>query len=597
LNNFSKLGLSDSVVEVLNQMGFENPTPVQEQAIPMLIENNPTDFIGLAQTGTGKTAAFGLPLIELIDESNKATQALIMAPTRELGQQTAAQLKEFTKNNKRINVEVVYGGANIVNQIKALKKTTQIVVATPGRLLDLIKRKAVSLANVKYVVLDEADEMLNMGFKEDIDEILSHTLEDRVTWLFSATMPKEIRRIIKKYMDTPLEVAINTEQKSNTDITHQYVVTKSANKVPALRRFMDIQPDMRAIMFCRTKRETQQIADDLGNMGYGVEALHGDLSQAQRDAVMKRFKTRSMQMLVATDVAARGIDVNDLTHVMHHQLPDQLESYTHRSGRTGRAGKKGISLAFINPREGRRITELEKRIKISFEKIEVPSLEELKSSRINNWANLILNTDVDEQANDVLYHLHGKFAHLSENELLKRLITTQLDHLIIQDGNQGDLNELQGGNRRDSDRGDRRDRGDRKDRGERRSSGSDKNGVNRYFINIGTIDGMTIPDFVHYISDTAGIKRNDVGDISMQKTSTFFDVQADANNGFEEKFKGLEIEGRSIRVNRDDEGPKRSSRDVGGGYKKSRNRAARRGGGSGNAPKHDYRNARGGRRR
>ena len=594
MNNFSKLGLSDNVVEVLGQMGFENPTPVQEQAIPMLLENNPTDFIGLAQTGTGKTAAFGLPLIELIDEDNRATQALIMAPTRELGQQTAAQLKEFTKNNKKINVEVVYGGAAIVNQIKALKKPTQIVVATPGRLLDLIKRKAISLTNVKYVVLDEADEMLNMGFKEDIDDILSHTLDDRVTWLFSATMPKEIRRIIKKYMDAPLEVAINSEQKSNTDITHQYVITKGGNKVPALRRFMDIQPEMRAILFCRTKRETQQIADNLGNLGYGVEALHGDLSQAQRDAVMKRFKTRAMQLLVATDVAARGIDVNDLTHVMHHQLPDQLESYTHRSGRTGRAGKKGISLAFINPREGRRITELEKRIKVTFEKIEVPSLEELKSSRINNWANLILNTEVDEQANDILYHLHGKFAHLSENDLLKRLITTQLDHLIIQDGNGGDLNELQGGNRRsDSDKGDRGDRRDRKDRGDRRES-SGGSGKNRYFINIGTIDGMTIPDFVHYISDTAGIKRNDVGDISMQKTSTFFDVESGSNNGFEDKFKGLEIEGRSIRVNRDDEGPKRS-RDSGGGYKPQRNRSDRRGGGSGSgAPKRDYRGSRGG---
>jgi len=601
LNNFSKLGLSAGVVEVLDQMGFENPTPVQQQAIPMLLENNPTDFIGLAQTGTGKTAAFGLPLIELIDVDNRATQALIMAPTRELGQQTAAQLKEFAKNNKKLNVEVVYGGANISNQIKALKKPTQIIVATPGRLLDLIKRKAVSLTNVKYVVLDEADEMLNMGFKEDIDNILSHTLEDRVTWLFSATMPKEIRRIIKKYMDTPLEVAINAEQKSNTDITHQYVVTKGSNKVPALRRFMDLQPEMRAILFCRTKRETQQIADDLGNLGYGVEALHGDLSQAQRDAVMKRFKTRAMQMLVATDVAARGIDVNDLTHVMQHQLPDQLESYTHRSGRTGRAGKKGISLAFINPREGRRITELEKHIKVTFQKVEVPSFEELKASRINNWANLILNTEVDEQANEILYSLHGKFAHLSENDLLKRLITTQLDNLLIQSGNEGDLNELQGGGRnRDSDNGNRRDR---RDRGDRRESNVGGGGNNRYFINIGTIDGMTIPDFVHYVSDTAGIKRSDVGDISMQKTSTFFDVESDAAKGFEEKFSGLEIEGRSIRVNRDDEGPKRSSRGGNGGgssYKGGgRNRSGR---GDGRDPKRDFRgsrggNSRGGRRR
>ena len=540
------------MVEVLTHMGFEHPTPVQAQAIPLLLQQNPTDFIGLAQTGTGKTAAFGLPLIELIDEDSRATQALIMAPTRELGQQTAKQLVDFTKNNKKVNVAVVYGGAAITNQIKALKKPTQIVVATPGRLLDLIKRRAIDLTNVQYVVLDEADEMLNMGFKEDIDEILSHTREQRVTWLFSATMPPEIRRIVKKYMDNPLEVSVNTQQKSNVDITHQYVITKTSNKFTALRRFMDIQPDMRGIMFCRTKRETQQIADDLGNLGYGAEALHGDLSQAQRDAVMKRFKTRAMQLLVATDVAARGIDVNDLTHVFHHTLPDQLESYTHRSGRTGRAGKKGISLAFINPREDRKITELERRLKITFEKVDVPTLKELKASRIAHWADLILNTQVDEQANEVLYQLHGKFAHLSENELLKRLITTQLDHLLLQGDGADDLNEIQGA----------------------KAIGSTKTstpGMARYFINIGTIDGLTIPDFVHFISDTAGIKRSAIGDITMQKTSTFFDVTTE-DDRFEEKFKGLEIEGRSIRVNRDAEGRKRSSGKSSRSFGRSKNK-------------------------
>jgi len=355
LNNFSKLGLSQSTIEVLDQLGFVNPTPIQDKSIPMLLGKDPTDFIGIAQTGTGKTAAFGLPLIDLIDVENKTTQALIMAPTRELGQQTAQYLTDFSRNNKNLNIEVVYGGAAITNQIKALKKPTQIVVATPGRLLDLIKRKAVNLNNVRYVVLDEADEMLNMGFKEDIDKILSHTQEDGVIWLFSATMPPEIRKIISKYMHAPVEVAINTHEKINKDISHKYVTTKTTNKIPALRRFLDIQPDMRGIMFCRTRRETQQISDDLGHLGYSVEALHGDLSQAQRDAVMKRFKTRSMQLLIATDVAARGIDVSDLTHVIHHTLPDQLDYYTHRSGRTGRAGKKGVSLVFINPREGRRI--------------------------------------------------------------------------------------------------------------------------------------------------------------------------------------------------------------------------------------------------
>ncbi len=543
LNNFSKLGLSTKVIEVLDQIGFTQPTPVQEEAIPMLLKNNPTDFIGLAQTGTGKTAAFGLPLIDLIDTDLKATQALILAPTRELAQQTAKQLEDFTVNNKIINVEVVYGGAAIVNQIKALKKTTQIVVATPGRLLDLIKRKAIKLNNVEYVILDEADEMLNMGFKEDIDNILSHTREERVTWLFSATMPSEIRRIVKKYMVSPLEVSVNTEEKTNKDITHKYVITKGSNKIPALRRFLDIQPDMKGIMFCRTKRETQEIADELGNVGYTVEALHGDLSQAQRDTVMKRFKSRTMQLLIATDVAARGIDVNDLTHVLHHKLPDQLESYTHRSGRTGRAGKKGISLAFINPREGRRIAEIENKNKVKFEKIEVPSLIELKSSRINNWASLIINTEVDNQADEILQDLHGQFAHLSKEDILKRLITTQLDHLMASGGD-NDLNETQGS-----------------------SSGRGKEGVNRYYISVGTIDGVTSADLIHFISDVSSIDRKHINDLQLQKTCAFFDVDNTKDSEFVNSFDGIEVEGRAVRVNKEEGTPRRksSSRNRGGG--------------------------------
>lgn len=551
MNNFQNLGLSQSTVNVLDKLGFENPTPVQEKAIPMLLGQDPTDFIGIAQTGTGKTAAFGLPLIDLIDLSNKSTQALIMAPTRELGQQTAQQLTSFGQNNKAINIEVVYGGAAIVNQIRALKKPTQIVVATPGRLLDLIKRRAIRLDNVKYVVLDEADEMLNMGFKEDIDEILSHTLDDRVTWLFSATMPPEIRRIVKKYMDAPLEVSINSQEKTNKDISHKFVTTKTANKIPALRRFMDMQPDMRGIMFCRTKRETQQIADDLSNIGYGVEALHGDLSQGQRDAVMKRFKTRAMQLLIATDVAARGIDINDLTHVIHHTLPDQLESYTHRSGRTGRAGKKGISLVFVNPREDRKISQLEKKMNISFERIEVPEIKELRASRINNWANLIINTKVDEQSEAILNELHGQFAHLSKEDILKRLITTQLDHLMIQKGEDSNLNAKEGGGS---------------------SGGSpvkrEKTGFHRYFINVGSIDGMTKPDVLHFLSDISHVDRKFFGEISLQKNCTFFDLNENQDNGFGQKFSGIEVEGREIRVNRDDEGGKRSklssSNDKGG---------------------------------
>ena len=559
MNNFSKLGLSETVIEILDGLGFTKPTPVQEQSIPLLLENNPTDFIGLAQTGTGKTAAFGLPLIDLIDTDNKTTQALIMAPTRELGQQTAQQINTFAANNKNLNIEVVYGGSPIFNQIKALKKPTQIVVATPGRLLDLIKRKAVKLDNVKYVVLDEADEMLNMGFKEDIDEILSHTLEDRVTWLFSATMPNEIRRIVKKYMDKPLEVAVNVDEKSNKDISHKYVTTKGANKFAALRRFLDLQPEMRGILFCRTKRETQEIATDLAQLGYGVEALHGDLSQDQRDKAMKRFKTRSMQLLIATDVAARGIDVNDLTHVIHHTLPDQLESYTHRSGRTGRAGNKGISLAFINPREGRRINEIEKKIKVTFERIEVPSLSDLKSTRINSWAHLIINTKVDEQAGGLLHEIEGQFADLSKDDILKRLITSQLDHLTLGKHEEDNLNETAGGPPAQRDRG----------------------RFNRYFVNVGSIDGMTKSDLIHLLSDVSKVDRKYFGTLDMQKNCSFFDVDSGHDRDLATSFKGVENAGRSIRVNRDDQGNKRDR----GGKPSSQGRDRRK-------PKHDFHRSR-----
>ena len=560
MDDFNKLGLSPALTEILDRMGFEKPTDIQQQAIPQLLGKDPVDFIGLAQTGTGKTAAYGLPLLDLVDPGFKSPQALIMTPTRELGQQIAKQLVDFSNNNRDLNVEVVYGGAAISNQIKALKRPTQIVVATPGRLLDLIKRRAINLTAIKYLVLDEADEMLNMGFKEDIDLILEHIPENRSIWLFSATMPPGIRRIVKHYMDDPIEVSINTEERVNKDIIHQYVTTKTSNKIPALRRFLDLHSEMRGIMFCRTKRETQQIADDLGNQGYGVEALHGDLSQGQRDAVMKRFKARSMQLLIATDVAARGIDVNDLTHVIHHTLPDQLESYTHRSGRTARAGKSGISLAFINPREGRRIKELENKKKIKFEPIEVPSIEDLTSSRMYNWANLIVNTNVDDQADGILQELEGKFAHLNKEDILKRLITSQLDHILARNRGESDLNEIHPKDKRS------------------KASSAKNDSLYRYFVNIGAIDGVTKGDLVHFLSDVSDVDRQYFSQVSMQKNYSFFYLAKEQDKGFSNKFKGIEIEGHFIRVNRDDEDrvPRDKSFKKKGKYKKKKDKRGSR---------------------
>ncbi|KAA3653081.1 MAG: ATP-dependent helicase [Bacteroidetes bacterium] len=564
MNNFKQLGLSDNLVKVLEEIGFTKPTPIQEQAIPILLINNPTDFIGLAQTGTGKTAAFGLPLIDLVDSNNKATQALIMAPTRELGQQTAKQLVEFSAKYKSLNVEVVYGGAAITNQIKALKNPTQIVVATPGRLLDLIRRKAIKLDNVKHVVLDEADEMLNMGFKEDIDDILSNIKVEHSTWLFSATMPNDIRRIVKKYMTDPKEIAINTEQKSNEDITHQYVITKVGDKLAAVKRFMDIQPDLRGILFCRTRRETQQISDDLSSQGYGVEALHGELSQAQRDSAMRRFKSRSMQLLVATDVAARGIDVSDLTHVIHHTLPDQLEAYTHRSGRTGRAGNKGISLALINPREGRRVNELERMLKISFEKIAVPSADMIKDIRLNKWADQLIHAKIDKGVDEYLEVLLPKLESLSKEDILKVLISKELETLMKQDFSGGDINQSSSG----------------KDSNSRSESGD-----NRYFINIGTDDGLSKVDLLDFLSEVSGVNRKHIGDIAVQQRRAFFNIETGQTKGFEAKFEGLEMEdGRAIKVNIENNrsgGGGRSNNRGGGGYQGRRDGG--RQGGRGNS--------------
>ncbi len=534
MNQFSTLGLSESVLEVLAELGFTEPTPIQAQAIPQLLEKDPIDCIGLAQTGTGKTAAFGLPLLDLIDVDSKKTQALIMAPTRELGQQTAKQLVEFSRNQRKLNVECVYGGANISTQIRALKGSVQILVATPGRLLDLIKRKAVSLADIKYVVLDEADEMLQMGFKEDIDTILSFTPEERVTWLFSATMPKDIRKIVNKYMNDPIEVAVNTEQKTNENITHQFVITKGIDKIPALRRFLDLQPDMRGVMFCRTRRETQEIADQLGDLGYGVEALHGELSQAQRDAVMKRFKNRSMHLLVATDVAARGIDVNDLTHVIHHRLPDQLEAYTHRSGRTGRAGKTGVSLAFVNSRETRKINELERKLKVKFKQVMVPSIEEVKNIRIQSWAKNLLSGETDPEAENVLKELEGHFVDHDKEDILKRLISKQLGQLKAQAGQTSDLNM-----------------------GASSNKGRERNpDLNRYFINVGELDGINEKELKEFLSDVSEIPAKHFHGISLQKNCAFFNLDKEKDTGLGQVFEGVVVDGRKIRVNKDDEGNK-----------------------------------------
>jgi len=581
---FAELGLSPEINKVIAELGYENPTPIQEQSIPKLLTES-TDFIGLAQTGTGKTAAFGLPLLHLIDATNANTQALIVAPTRELANQIAEQIAIFAKYIDGLRTAVVYGGgANISGQIRELKRKPQIIIATPGRLLDLIGRKAINLSTVDYVVLDEADEMLNMGFKEDIDKILEFTPDTKLTWLFSATMPKDIRRIVKEYMTDPFEVQVSTGTEVNKNIEHLYAQVKSSDKMDALKRFLDQDPDMRGVIFCRTKIDTQKVAEKLAKDDYRVEPMHGDMTQTMRERVMRRFKDHELQVLVATDVAARGIDVDNLTHVIHYSLPDSREYYTHRSGRTARAGKKGISLALVNSREAGTLKQYTDRLKITFEKIAVPSVKDVQMNRMRGWFQSIADTEpsthLSEEMLDAAYEV---WEGLDIDMLIEKLVSHELnklnysqDHADLNDtsrpgrGNDRDRDRGRGrdrdrgrgdrdraprsSDRRDSGRGDRR--GDRSDRGARENrkpqttSGDDVT----FFINLGRKDGMNESELRNYLSEKTGISSKDVGDIRLRNLNAYFDIDKKHSGKMSSSFTDQEYNGRELRVNRDSSG-------------------------------------------
>lgn len=563
MKSFSELGLSESLMRVLPEMGFEKPSPIQEEAIPLLKEKA-QDFIGLAQTGTGKTAAFGLPLLDWIDAGRRETQALVLAPTRELGQQIASQLALFAKYLPNIQTQAVYGGASIVNQMRDIKRRTpQIVIATPGRLLDLMRRKTLDLGAVKFVVLDEADEMLNMGFKEDLDDILSYTGDNKNTWLFSATMPKEIRAIVKSYMQDPVEVKVSTGNQVNENIEHQFALVNSSNKFEGLKRILDSAEGFRGVIFCRTRAATQQLADNLKKSSYQAEALHGEMSQAQRDRVMKRFKDHSLQVLVATDVAARGIDVNDLTHVIHYSLPDDDAYYTHRSGRTARAGKKGISLSILTNRDMRKLNMLEKRLKLKMTKITIPSAKDIASKRLYSWAQTILDTPTSKDIDGkILTDVQMLLGALSYEELVEKLVSIQLQSLNYSKSNK-DLNADGKSERRSArgdrgdrggDRRDRRERSDRKDRTDRSERTEQKRADfkgDRFFINVGKMDDLTKRDLVDFVSDMARIKKSDIGTVSIESNCAFFEVDKKYSKKIANSFKGIYVDGREIRVNRD----------------------------------------------
>tara|TARA_R110002072_G_scaffold138653_2_gene281981 strand:- start:2009 stop:3790 length:1782 start_codon:yes stop_codon:yes gene_type:complete len=572
LTDFKALGLSSNVLKALEEMGFENPTKIQEQTIPILLQED-GDFIGLAQTGTGKTAAFGLPLLELLDFDDRATQALVLAPTRELAQQIAVQLEAYSKYLGKLSTVCVYGGASIQTQISQLRRGAQIIVGTPGRLIDLAERKAVKLDQLRFLILDEADEMLNMGFKDELDKILSFTHEDKTTWLFSATMPREIKGMVKNYMNNPKEVISNTGVVVNENIEHQFVNVKASEKPSVLKRFLDYDADLYGVVFCRTKRDTQNLAEALVEAGYAAEPLHGDLSQAQRDAVMKRFRSGTLRVLVATDVAARGIDVDNLTHVVHFALPDDPEYYTHRSGRTARAGKKGISLSLVTRSDKRKMSMLENKLKIRFSKAHIPSMKEISSNRIARWADHIANFEVEKDIPaEALSQAYKFLGDISHEELIAKLVAKELSSIKDEPDQIINLDFDKGGNdsgSRGRDRGGR-SRGRDNDRGRGRDRGPRQGDENkqRFFIGVGEMDDFNKGKLLRYICDETGVKGDDIGRINIQRMHSFFDIEADAAPKLASK--DLEYNGRTVRLNRDDDNSSRGG--VGGGSRKRKDR-------------------------
>lgn len=553
MTTFEDLGLSSELLRVLPPLGIHTPSEIQQKAIPMLL-GECTDFIGLAQTGTGKTAAFGLPLLDALDGKLAVTQALVLAPTRELSQQIAEQFEAFSAHKKDIECLAVYGGASIQTQIKALKKRVkQVIIATPGRLIDLAKRRCLDLSQINYLVLDEADEMLNMGFKDELDEILSFTPREKVTWLFSATMSKEIRRIVDEYMEAPREVRVGRKDEVNKNIKHEYAYMRASDKPEALRRFLDLESDMRGIIFCRTKMDAQTLATDLRKLGYGIDAIHGDLTQNQRDKVMGLFKTHTINLLAATDVAARGIDVKDLSHVIHFALPDDPEYYTHRSGRTARAGQRGTSLALVTKRDLGKIKSFENGLKIHFEKVQVPLPSDIRQARINQWAmNMTTAKTESGVTEEVLDQVEALFASFSKEQLIHKLIALEMDKL----GSSGSDQDLNVREKERQPRGEKRSRPGRQDekagqnRGDRTHRKDPKGAHNmvRFMMNVGRKERVNKANLLQFICTESGLSKRQVGTIEIQDRRSYFEVPASEAKSLPSKFKNLEVNSRALKV-------------------------------------------------
>ena len=584
---FSEIGINEQLVKAVTELGYTHATEIQERSIPVLISGT-KDFIGLAQTGTGKTAAFGLPLLQLINTADKFPQALVVCPTRELCMQIVNEMNLFKKHISGLQVLAVYGGTSIGMQIKDLKRGVQVVVATPGRLIDLIERKAINLEKIQYVVLDEADEMLNMGFQDDIEFILKNTPNRESIWLFSATMPAEIRKVSKRYMKEPVEVTIGKVNATNKSIDHQYYLTSAQHRYETLKRIIDFNPGIYGIIFTRTKADAQEVAQRLTREGYDIDAIHGDLTQQQRDRVMGQFREKSLQLLIATDVAARGIDVKGITHVINFELPDDVEVYTHRSGRTGRAGSQGICISIVHARESYRLRQIENINKCTFHKLDIPSGKDVCRKQFFHVMDKLMSTDVSHGDYETYVPmLAEKFADMTKEEILKRVAALEFNRFLSYYENAQDLNirtadkgrrepmqqqdrnrdrgrqEFGGADRgrtRSNDRGMERSSSDRGSRGAERGA----SGYTRLFVNLGTKDGFYKASFLQFILDMSDLRKEALGKIDMRDMNSWVEIESGAAKQMINAVDGKNYKGRRIRMNdADSGGPKGFSKKEG----------------------------------
>jgi ATP-dependent RNA helicase DeaD len=589
MSTFLELGLKEPITKALTDLGYEKPTVIQEKAIPQIISSS-LDLKAFAQTGTGKTAAFSLPILELLDASNSNVQAIILSPTRELAVQIGNNIKDFCKYLKDLRVTTVYGGSSMEDQIRSLKRGSQIVVGTPGRTVDLINRRALKLGNIQWLVLDEADEMLNMGFKDELDKVLEATPETKQTLLFSATFPREVESIAKNYMTKPVEITSGQKNKGADSVSHEYYSVTERTRYPALKRIADLNPNIYAIIFCRTRRETQEVADNLIKDGYNADSLHGDLSQAQRDSVMGKFRKKTIQILVATDVAARGLDVSELTHVINHKLPDQIENYTHRSGRTGRAGNKGISIVLVNGKEKGKLRPIEKIIQKKFIQAKVPSGKEICQNQLMNLIDKVQAIEVNEtQINEFLPSIYEKLKDLDREKLIQKFVSLEFNTMLAYYENAKDLNDLSS---RDNSR-----------------ARSVNENMTRFFINIGRKDSLNPAKLIGLINDQNIGDKIEIGAIDILDTFSFFELDKNFEVKALETFSKNQpdFDGRSVNIEvtkKERSGGRRrggskkpfGKKDGGFGRRRSSESSSSRGRGRSNRPDRSERKSGGDRR-